>query len=41
MSGALVAFTALEVGVVAQAGISQVLPKLFIPDGSLARLTFS
>jgi hypothetical protein len=36
----LVAFTALEAGVVAQAGISQVLPKLFLPDGSMARLTF-
>ena len=40
MSGASVASTALEAGVVAQAGISQVLPKLFIPKGSLACLTF-
>jgi hypothetical protein len=40
MSGHSVASTALEAGVVAQAGISQVLPKLFIPEGSVARLTF-
>jgi hypothetical protein len=39
-SAALVAFTALEAGVMAQAEISQVLPNLFIPNGSLARLTF-
>jgi hypothetical protein len=37
---ALVAFTALEADVVAQARISRVLPKLFVPDGSMARLTF-
>jgi hypothetical protein len=36
----LVAFTALEADVVAQAWSSQVLPKFFIPDGSMARLTF-
>jgi hypothetical protein len=37
---ALVAFTALEADVVAQARIGQVLPRLFIPEGSMARLTF-
>jgi hypothetical protein len=37
---ALVAFTALEADVAAQARISQVLPKFFVPDGSMARLTF-
>jgi hypothetical protein len=37
---AWVAFAALEAYVVAQARISQVFPKLFIPDGSMARLTF-
>jgi hypothetical protein len=36
---ALVAFTAIGADVVAQARISQVLPKLFILDGSIARLT--
>jgi hypothetical protein len=35
----LVAFTAIGADVVVQARIGQVLPKLFILDGSIARLT--
>jgi hypothetical protein len=37
---AWVAFAALEADVEAQTRISQAFPKFFIPDGSMARLTF-